>query len=163
PVDAAAARDSPSRSRLGRRSGPARSPSRSPRPFAQASAMWPRVSLPSSPKRAASSAPPTPKESRTRMMARVTAATLWHGFAAVQYYFKAPEDLGDRLVIVVDPMLATANSASAAIRALKERGARDLRLMCLLAAPEGIARLQKAEPDVPIFTAAIDQYLNDHG
>jgi uracil phosphoribosyltransferase len=83
--------------------------------------------------------------------------------AAIQYYFKAPEDLADRLVIVVDPMLATANSASAAIRALKERGARDLRLMCLLAAPEGIARLQKVEPDVPIYTAAIDQYLNEHG
>jgi len=83
--------------------------------------------------------------------------------AAIQYYFKAPEDLGDRLVIVVDPMLATANTASAAIRALKERGARDLRLMCLLAAPEGIARLQQAEPDVPIFTAAVDQCLNDHG
>jgi uracil phosphoribosyltransferase len=87
------------------------------------------------------------------------AATL----AAVEYYFKAPEDLADRLVIVVDPMLATANSASAAIRMLKQRGARDLRFVCLLAAPEGIARLQKAEPDVPIFTAAIDQYLNDHG
>jgi uracil phosphoribosyltransferase len=83
--------------------------------------------------------------------------------AAIQYYFKAPEDLADRLVIVVDPMLATANSASAAIRVLKERGARDLRLMCLLAAPEGIARLQTAHPDVPIYTAAIDQYLNDHG
>jgi len=83
--------------------------------------------------------------------------------AAIQYYFKAPEDLADRLVIVVDPMLATANSASAAIRVLKERGARDLRLMCLLAAPEGIARLQAAEPDVPIYTAAIDQSLNEHG
>jgi uracil phosphoribosyltransferase len=83
--------------------------------------------------------------------------------AAVEYYFKAPEDLGDRLVIVVDPMLATANSATAAIRTLKQRGARDLRFVCLLAAPEGIARLQKAEPDVPIYTAAIDQYLNDHG
>ena len=82
---------------------------------------------------------------------------------AVEYYFKAPEDLGDRLVIVVDPMLATANSASAAIRMLKERGARDLRFVCLLAAPEGIARLQEVEPDVPIFTAAIDQRLNDHG
>jgi uracil phosphoribosyltransferase len=83
--------------------------------------------------------------------------------AAVEYYFKAPEDLADRLVIVVDPMLATANSASAAIRMLKERGARDLRFVCLLAAPEGIARLQQAEPDVPIFTAAIDQRLDDHG
>jgi uracil phosphoribosyltransferase len=83
--------------------------------------------------------------------------------AAIEYYFKAPEDLADRLVIVVDPMLATANSASAAIRMLKDRGARDLRFVCLLAAPEGIARLQQAEPDVPIFTAAIDEYLNDHG
>jgi uracil phosphoribosyltransferase len=83
--------------------------------------------------------------------------------AAVEYYFKAPEDLADRLVIVVDPMLATANSASAAIRMLRERGARDLRFVCLLAAPEGIARLQKSEPDLPIYTAAIDQRLNEHG
>jgi uracil phosphoribosyltransferase len=83
--------------------------------------------------------------------------------AAIEYYFKAPEDLADRLIIVVDPMLATANSASAAIRMLRERGARDLRFVCLLAAPEGIARLQKTEPDVPIFTAAIDQRLNEHG
>ena len=82
---------------------------------------------------------------------------------AVEYYFKAPEDLADRLVIVVDPMLATSNSASAAIGKLRERGARDIRFVCLLAAPEGIARLQKAQPGVPIYTAAIDQYLNDHG
>jgi uracil phosphoribosyltransferase len=82
---------------------------------------------------------------------------------AVEYYFKAPEDMAERLVIVVDPMLATANSASAAIRMLKERGARDMRFVCLLAAPQGIERLQKAEPDVPIFTAAIDQRLNEHG
>jgi uracil phosphoribosyltransferase len=82
---------------------------------------------------------------------------------AVEYYFKAPEDMGERLVIVVDPMLATANSASAAIRMLRERGARDMRFVCLLAAPEGIARLQKAAPDVPIFTAAIDQRLDEHG
>jgi uracil phosphoribosyltransferase len=83
--------------------------------------------------------------------------------AAIDYYFKAPEDLADRLVIVVDPMLATANSASAAIRMLKQRGARDIRFVCLLAAPEGIARLQQAEPDVPIFTGAIDERLNEHG
>jgi uracil phosphoribosyltransferase len=82
---------------------------------------------------------------------------------AVEYYFKAPEDLGDRLVIVVDPMLATANSASAAIQKLKDRGAKDVRFVCLLAAPEGIARLQRAHPDVPVYTAAIDQYLDDHG
>ncbi|HVZ14017.1 MAG TPA: uracil phosphoribosyltransferase [Bauldia sp.] len=81
----------------------------------------------------------------------------------VEYYFKAPEDLADRLVIVVDPMLATANSASAAIEKLKQRGARDIRFVCLLAAPEGIERLQKLHPDVPIYTAAVDKYLNDHG
>jgi uracil phosphoribosyltransferase len=81
----------------------------------------------------------------------------------VEYYFKAPEDLADRLVIVVDPMLATANSASAAIEKLRLRGAKDIRFVCLLAAPEGIQRLQKAQPGVPIYTAAIDEYLNDHG
>jgi uracil phosphoribosyltransferase len=81
----------------------------------------------------------------------------------VEYYFKAPDDLADRLVIVVDPMLATANSASAAIEKLRDRGAKDIRFVCLLAAPEGIARLQKAQPGVPIYTAAIDEYLNDHG
>jgi len=83
--------------------------------------------------------------------------------AAVQYYFKVPEDIADRLVIVVDPMLATANSASAAIERLRQRGARDIRFVCLLAAPEGIERFQRAQPGVPIFTAAIDEYLNDHG
>lgn len=82
---------------------------------------------------------------------------------ANEYYFKAPDDLADRLVIVVDPMLATANSASAAIEKLKERGAKDIRFVCLLAAPEGIERLQSAQPGVPIYTAAIDEYLNDHG
>ena len=82
---------------------------------------------------------------------------------AVEYYFKAPEDIADRLVIVVDPMLATANSAIAAIDKLKERGATNLRFLCLLAAPEGIEHFAKAHPDVPIFTAAIDDHLNDHG
>jgi uracil phosphoribosyltransferase len=82
---------------------------------------------------------------------------------AHEYYFKAPEDLAGRLVIVVDPMLATANSASAAIHKLKERGARDIRFVCLLAAPEGIERLRTAHPDIPIYTAAIDDYLDDHG
>jgi uracil phosphoribosyltransferase len=81
----------------------------------------------------------------------------------VEYYFKAPDDLADRQVIVVDPMLATANSASAAIEKLKERGARDIRFVCLLAAPEGIERFQRAQPGIPIYTAAIDDYLNDHG
>jgi uracil phosphoribosyltransferase len=81
----------------------------------------------------------------------------------VEYYFKAPEDIADRIVIVVDPMLATANSASAAIHKLKERGARDIRFVCLLAAPEGIERFQRAQPGIPIFTAAVDDYLNEHG
>lgn len=82
---------------------------------------------------------------------------------AVEYYFKAPEDIADRLVIVVDPMLATANSAIAAIDKLKARGANNLRFVCLLAAPEGIARFTKAHPDVPVFTAAIDSHLNEKG
>jgi uracil phosphoribosyltransferase len=82
---------------------------------------------------------------------------------AVEYYFKAPEALADRVVIVVDPMLATANSATAAIQKLRERGAVDIRFVCLLAAPEGIERFQRFQPGIPIFTAAIDDYLNDHG
>lgn len=82
---------------------------------------------------------------------------------AVEYYFKAPEDIADRLVIVVDPMLATANSAIAAIDKLKGRGANNLRFVCLLAAPEGIKRFTEAHPDVPIFTAAIDSHLNEKG
>ena len=80
-----------------------------------------------------------------------------------EYFFKAPSDLADRLVIVVDPMLATANSANAAVTKIKAGGARDVRFVCLLAAPEGIERFRRVHPDVPIFTAAIDQYLNDHG
>ena len=82
---------------------------------------------------------------------------------AVEYYFKAPTDLADRLTIVMDPMLATANSATAAVERLKARGARDLRFVCLLAAPEGIAKLRSEHPDVAIWTAAIDSHLNDHG
>jgi uracil phosphoribosyltransferase len=81
----------------------------------------------------------------------------------IEYYFKAPEDVSDRLVIVVDPMLATANSAIAAVDKLKERGASNLRFLCLLAAPEGIERFTKAQPDVPVFTAAIDSHLNEKG
>lgn len=83
--------------------------------------------------------------------------------AAVEYYFKAPSDLADRTVLVLDPMLATANSAIAALNLLKARGASDLRFVCLLAAPEGMAKFQGAHPDVPIWTAAIDSHLNDHG
>ena len=82
---------------------------------------------------------------------------------AIEYFFKAPSDLADRLVIVVDPMLATANSAIAAIDKLKARGATNLRFLCLLAAPEGIARFTAAHPDVPIYTASIDRQLNERG
>ncbi|MCT8269099.1 uracil phosphoribosyltransferase [Afifella sp. JA880] len=81
----------------------------------------------------------------------------------VEYYFKAPEDLHERVVIAVDPMLATANSAIAAIQRLKERGAKDIRFVCLLAAPEGVERFRAAHPDVPVVTAAIDSHLNEHG
>jgi len=81
----------------------------------------------------------------------------------VQYYFKVPTALEDRLVIAVDPMLATGNSSVAAIDLLKEAGATNIRFMCLLAAPEGIARMKEAHPDVPIVTAAIDSHLNDKG
>lgn len=81
----------------------------------------------------------------------------------VEYYFKAPSNLEDRLIIVVDPMLATANSAIAAIDRLKRRGANNLRFLCLLAAPEGIAKFTHAHPDVPVFTAAIDSHLNEKG
>lgn len=82
---------------------------------------------------------------------------------AVEYYFKAPDDLPERLTIVVDPMLATANSAIAAVEHLRRRGAKDIRFVCLLAAPEGIERFCATFPDVPVFTAAIDSHLNDHG
>lgn len=81
----------------------------------------------------------------------------------VEYYFKAPEDIVNRLIIVVDPMLATANSAIAAIQKLKDRGASNIRFLCLLAAPEGIERFTKAHPDVHVFTAAIDDHLNEKG
>ena len=83
--------------------------------------------------------------------------------AAVEYYFKAPVDVADRLVIVMDPMLATANSAVAAIDRLKSRGVTDIRFVCLLAAPEGVRRLTTVHPDVEVWTAAIDERLNDHG
>jgi len=83
--------------------------------------------------------------------------------AAVEYYLKVPDNLEARRVIVVDPMLATGNSASAAVSRLKEVGATDLKFACLLAAPEGIKAFNTAHPDVHIFTAAIDDHLDDHG
>ncbi|MDM9626918.1 uracil phosphoribosyltransferase [Rhizobium sp. S152] len=81
----------------------------------------------------------------------------------VEYYFKAPEALDERLMIVVDPMLATGNSSIAAIHKLKERGATNIRFLCLLAAPEGIRNFQEAHPDVKIYTASIDSHLNEKG
>ena len=82
---------------------------------------------------------------------------------AFEYYFRAPEDVADRLCVVIDPMLATANTAVAALDRLKERGVDRLRFVCLVASPEGIERLRAFHPDVPIWTAAIDDGLNAHG
>src|SRR5215471_85302 len=105
------------------------------------------------------------------MLALVPAARVAHigiyrdpeTLQAVEYYFKAPQDLSDRTVVLMDPMLATGNSACAGASLLKARGARDIRFVCLLAAPEGIAQFRKEHPDVPVWTAAIDDCLNDHG
>ena len=82
---------------------------------------------------------------------------------AVEYYFKMPHDMHERDAIVLDPMLATGNSAVAAVERLKETGPRSIRFVCLLAAPEGLARFQGHHPDVPVYTAAIDRQLNEHG
>ena len=82
---------------------------------------------------------------------------------AVEYYYKVPVDIGERLSIVVDPMLATANSAIAAVDRLKEGGAGKMKFLCLLAAPEGVRAFNEAHPDVDLYTAAVDRQLNDHG
>ena len=82
-------------------------------------------------------------------------------FSAVEYFFKAPTDIAERLVIVIVPVLATANTAVAAVDRLKERGAKDIRVVCLVGAPEGIERLRGIHPDVHIWTAAIDDGLNE--
>jgi uracil phosphoribosyltransferase len=81
----------------------------------------------------------------------------------VEYYCKVPDQLENRLVIAVDPMLATGNSSVAAITRLKEAGAKDIRLLCLLAAPEGVTCMQEAHPDVQVFTASLDERLNENG
>jgi uracil phosphoribosyltransferase len=81
----------------------------------------------------------------------------------VQYYFKVPSSLEERFVIAVDPMLATGNSSAAAIDLLKKAGAKEIRFLCLLAAPEGVAHMKAAHPDVPIVTAALDERLNEKG
>ncbi|MDQ8020224.1 MAG: uracil phosphoribosyltransferase [Moraxellaceae bacterium] len=82
---------------------------------------------------------------------------------AIEYYFKVPDDIQDRLVIVLDPMLATGHSAIAALDRLKEIGVTSIKLACLLAAPEGLRNLTAAHPDVPVSLASIDSHLNDHG
>ncbi|HZJ58350.1 MAG TPA: uracil phosphoribosyltransferase [Clostridia bacterium] len=81
----------------------------------------------------------------------------------VEYYCKLPMDIGERDLIVVDPMLATGGSASAAITFLKKRGVRNIKFVCLVAAPEGIDRIKKDHTDIDIFVAAVDSYLNEHG
>jgi uracil phosphoribosyltransferase len=86
-----------------------------------------------------------------------------HTFAAVEYFFKSPSDLSERLAIVVTPVVATANTAVAAVDRLKERGAKDIRLVCLIGAPEGFERVRGLHPDVPIWTASIDEGLDDNG
>jgi uracil phosphoribosyltransferase len=82
---------------------------------------------------------------------------------AVEYYLKMPEDISERLAVICDPMLATGNSAIAAVSRMKEQGAIDIKLVCLLAAPEGVRALAEAHPDVPVFTAALDSHLTEHG
>lgn len=82
---------------------------------------------------------------------------------AVQYYMKLPPQIGDRTTILVDPMLATANSAIAAASRVREQGAKDIRMVCLLAAPEGVKNFTTAHPDIPVYTASLDSHLNDHG
>ena len=82
---------------------------------------------------------------------------------AHEYYFKVPDDMGDRPVILLDPMLATGNSAIAAVSRLREANARDIKMLCLLAAPEGIEAFHAAHPEVAVYTAAVDERLDDHG
>ncbi|WP_306546235.1 uracil phosphoribosyltransferase [Malikia spinosa] len=82
---------------------------------------------------------------------------------AVEYYFKMPQDMAERDVIVLDPMLATGNSAAAAVERLKACQPRSIRFVCLLTCPEGIARFHRQHPDVPIFTPAVDRGLDEHG
>ncbi len=82
---------------------------------------------------------------------------------AVEYYFKVPHEMTERDVVVLDPMLATGNSAIAAVRRLRATRPRSIRFVCLLTCPEGLAAFHRVHPDVPVFTAAIDSHLNEHG
>jgi uracil phosphoribosyltransferase len=82
---------------------------------------------------------------------------------AVEYYFKMPQDMHERDAIVLDPMLATGNSAVAAVDRLKESGPKSIRFVCLLAAPEGLATFHRHHPEVPVYTAAVDRQLDEHG
>lgn len=83
--------------------------------------------------------------------------------AAVEYYLKLPRDISERTAIVLDPMLATGNSAAAAVAEVKAAGCQSIKFVCLIAAPEGLAVFHEAHPDVPVYTAAVDSHLNDHG
>jgi uracil phosphoribosyltransferase len=85
-----------------------------------------------------------------------------HTLAPVEYYLKLPDDIGDRLVIIVDPMLATGSSAAAAVTRLKQAGAKQIRVVCLISAPEGLRAFHEEHADVPVFTCAIDRCLDDH-
>jgi uracil phosphoribosyltransferase len=98
--------------------------------------------------------------------ARVGHIGLWRDpqtLKPVEYYYKVPQDVAERPVIIVDPMLATANSAVAAVDRVKQSGVTDIKLACLLAAPEGVERMNQAHPDVTVYTASLDEGLNDHG
>ncbi|MDO4298452.1 MAG: uracil phosphoribosyltransferase [Lachnospiraceae bacterium] len=105
------------------------------------------------------------------MLAMIPAAKVGHiglyrdpqTLEPVEYYCKLPADCGEREVFVVDPMLATGGSSVAAIQMLKDKGVKKIRFMCIIAAPEGVARMQKAHPDVDLYIGALDDHLNDHG
>lgn len=105
------------------------------------------------------------------MLAMIPAAKVGHiglyrdpeTLAPVEYYCKLPADSSERDIFVVDPMLATGGSAEAAIQMLKDKGVRNIRFMCIIAAPEGVARMKKSHPDVDMYIGALDEHLNDHG
>lgn len=105
------------------------------------------------------------------MLAMIPAAKVGHiglyrdpdTLEPVEYYCKLPEDCGEREVFVVDPMLATGGSAAAAIQMLKDKGVKNIRFMCIIAAPEGVKKMQEAHPDIDVYIGALDEHLNEHG